>query len=672
MAICTFALALMGIMTGCVKNMNNSGTPEILPPKEDYFDFKLKGDVNLSVNYDVPGLSAIIEVYDQNPMMTDSKTKKSGISPIYVAYTKDGKYEGKMNIPTAVTEAYVYTNTIAAPRCVKLDATATGFAYDINKEVTEVKTRSATWSPMPHLAMGLIDKTQFPYEVAATAMNGGKRNDNLFSITAWTPHGWECINANYYTMPATIGAASEEMGVVTARLNEFLNAQRKIDGNKSLLRNPADINLKVPATATDGMSVNLTYVGERASYYNTFGYYYYEDKGQPLTPAEFLKIRKYIVIPNVETDDIFIAVKPGETVKLLYFDENGTQSDKFPANYVIGWFLIANGFGNNPASAGVGGYTDGGVIKALRTNAYTSADAYTKERNTCMSDDTGNDRRFISLYDTKSKLRVIGIEDFLHTAADDYMDVMFVVQTSIDLGGGELPPIGPVDPEPEPAVWETSGTLAYEDIWPYGGDYDLNDVIVEYHRAITFGKDNIVTEINETFKPVQKDGSAAQDNFFACNYAKMGKVTLSEGVISEPNTSSIVVTASAKNTVGKAYTIVRDLSGENVTQEAAAKDFNPFIITKKYSTENRVEVHLPMYEMTSAADKSLMNSENAYYIAKDKLYPFAIDIPVAGFIPADETKRIDTQGQYPAFATWVTSKGEQAKDWYLQDKGAKK
>lgn len=39
-----------------------------------------------------------------------------------------------------------------------------------------------------------------------------------------------------------------------------------------------------------------------------------------------------------------------------------------------------------------------------------------------------------------------------------------------------------IDPD-EPEVSETENTylsFAYEDIWPSGGDYDLNDVIIEY------------------------------------------------------------------------------------------------------------------------------------------------------------------------------------------------
>lgn len=659
------AVASMCIATGCVKDHFDSGSPEDnLPPKDSYFNFELTKSVPLEVNYDVPGLTTIIEVYDQNPMMDDAKTKIEGIKPIYVAYTNDGKYEGLMNIPTAVKEAYVYTAHISAPKCAKLEQTTTGFVFDAVK--LQGGTRNSYYNPA--WATGITDVNVFPYVV--TGFNGSTRTDNMYSIMAWAPSGWATADRNYYTKLAKIGAADESVGVVSTRLQEFMAAARAAGTLKELLRDAKDLNVRVPASAIEGMEINVSYLGEAASFYNTFGYYYYEDKGDnyTLSPKEFYDLKKYIMMPNVDE----AALTTGETVKLLYFDAEGNKSTKFPANYVVGWFLIGNGYGSNHPATGVGGYANGGRIKVLPEAAYTSASAYTQGRFTSMSDDKGADRRFVSLYDTKSKLRVIGVEDNPLFEPDDYMDLLFVVKTTPELGGGDLPPIGPEDPEPEPGVWSVSGTLAYEDIWPYGGDYDLNDVMIEYMRDITFGKDNVVTKIKETFKTVQKKGSAAQDNFFACQYTTLGKVTPMSGVLLEAATNSLVIEESAKTNVGTSYVIERDMTGLGLSQDAAKTDFNPYIITKQYTLENRVEVHLPLHEMTSAADKTLMNEKNAYYIGSEGIYPFAIHIPIAGFVPADETKRIDAEGQYPSYTKWAISKGEQATDWYLQDKGGKK
>ena len=657
-----YALMLMGIVTGCDKDVYNPGNDDDgkLPPKEDYFDFALTGDVQLNVNYDAPGYRAVIEVYDQNPM-ADYKTKKEGISPIFVAYTDiNGKYEGKMNIPTAVKEAYLYTGLFGLPTCVKLGASASGYTYDATKS-----------TPGTRATNGVINDDKVPFKLTH-GLSGTDRYDNVYSLTTWNSNGVPILSG-YLTRPDKVGAANENIGVVSTRVRDFLIAYN-VDknnivagacGNAKLLREPDQVNIKVPA---GGLSMSVSFTGELAAYKNSFGYYYYPT-GQKIGPAEFYKMKKYLAFPNADLD----ALKAGDTAKLLYFDNNGNASEVFPEGYTIGWFLISNGFGG---VMGINSAT--GYVNQIEDVAYGSSSpnsTYSRFRNTCMSDDTGTDRRFISVYDQKSKMYVIGVEDAVQgNTPDDYMDLMFTVTTSKDLGGGDLEPVPPTDPDPEPVVLPLKGTLAFEDIWPGGGDYDLNDVMIEYNRNITFDANNKATKSVETFKAVQKKGSATNNNFFACQYKKLGKMTLPAGVKAETATNSFVIETSAKEIAeGTVYQIERDLTGLNLSQTDVASDFNPYIITKQYTTENRVEVHLPLADMTSAADASLMTKDNAYYVgSKDgSQYPFAINIPITGFVPADETSRIDLEGQYPAFANWAKSKGTTNQDWYKTGKGAK-
>ncbi len=79
--------------------------------------------------------------------------------------------------------------------------------------------------------------------------------------------------------------------------------------------------------------------------------------------------------------------------------------------------------------------------------------------------------------------------------------------------------------------------------------------------------------------------------------------------------------------------------------------------------QNRTEVHLPKHKATAYANQSLIGSnDDAYYIDRKGAYPFAIDIPMLGFTPVTERNRIDSQ--YPGFATWAKSMGNDCKDWY--------
>lgn len=604
-----YALMLVGIVTGCDKDVYNPGNDDDgkLPPKENYFDFALKGDVQLNVNYDAPGYRAVIEVYDQYPM-ADYKTKKEGVSPVFVAYTDiNGKYEGKMNIPTAVKEAYLYTSLFGLSTCVKLEASASGYTYDATKSTSG--TRAAA-------AKGVLND-KVPFEVAVMTTTN-KRSDNMYSLTTWNTNGIPTLDG-YLTRPDKVGAANEAIGVVSTRVDNFLVAYNNDEANKvgsacgnaKLLRNPDQINLKIPA---GGSTVSVSFMGEAAAFLNSFGYYYYPT-GQTITPESFYKMKKYLVFPNSSGGDeqSTMTLKTGQTAKLLYFDKDGNQSEIFPEGYTIGWFLISNGFGGESFNAPYAS----GYVNQLDDFGYSNSSFYSGYRNACMSDDTGTDRRFISVYDEKSKMRIIGIEDYVKSsqAPDDYKDLLFAVTTSKDLGGGDLEPVPPVDPDPEPVVLPLKGTVAFEDIWPSGGDYDLNDVIVEYNRDITFDTNNKAIKAIETFKAVQPKGSAQNDNFFACQYKHLGKMKLPAGVIAETATNSFVIETSAKAIAeGTVYQIERDLTGLNLSQTDVANDFNPYIITKQYTTENRVEVHLPLADMTSAANSSLMTKDNAYYV----------------------------------------------------------
>ena len=133
-----------------------------------------------------------------------------------------------------------------------------------------------------------------------------------------------------------------------------------------------------------------------------------------------------------------------------------------------------------------------------------------------------------------------------------YCDLLFYVDatpgSSID--DPERPSIPDEGDKEEPKPDEdenVTGTLAFEDIWPSGGDYDMNDVIVEYERKVYFDKKNIVTKIVDEFTPVH-DGATYVNAFaYQIDAAQIGdKITLPEGAILEKETSSIIVMSNAK------------------------------------------------------------------------------------------------------------------------------
>lgn len=644
-----FALILMGMVTGCEKDIYNPDNDKgKLPPAENYFDFTLRGKVALNVDYHLPGFQGIIEVYDQNPIDEETSEKKEGLKPIYSAYTdQNGKFDGTMIVPTALKEAYLYVSTWGFPQCVKLNLTEQGASYDSNKDApARPVTRGGS------LVNGLSG-TVAPYHYMNP--NDPVNEKNLYSLCIWDSWFEFPAPANYLTDAETV-LGTGVAGGLAKRSETFFTKLASENKGHTLLGAPGETNITIKE---DGTELKLVFLVERGAQRNTFGYYYYKKGARP---TDMSQVKKYIIAPDASLDKYTgFGAEVKQSVQLKYFGESGTEpgKDQFPAGYEIAWFYIRN-------AACI--YTTSGYIQnsygGLQGIQYTGNMA-----NFSSSDDTGDARRFVLLKDAKTELLVLGFEDSKYPAAnDDYSDLLFVVKSNKDVDGstGEIPD----DEEQKPGTLAQEGTLAFEDVWPGGGDYDLNDVIIEYTRFLTYNTSNNVTKIEEIFVPVQPDKSADFDNFFAYQVNNMGTPALGSGILREDGTNSFVINETVKSAKNKSFTITRTFAAP-LDKNVVLEDFNPYIITKAYTTSNRIEVHLPKKKMTDAADKTKMDANNAYYVGEGGIYPFAIDIPIKGFVPADEKQRIDLEGQYPNFKSWAESKGDTNANWYNTGKGAK-
>jgi LruC domain-containing protein len=407
-------------------------------------------------------------------------------------------------------------------------------------------------------------------------------------------------------------------------------------------------------TTTKPVELSVMFLHERTDKHDVFGYYYYKGKTAP----ENLKM--YVIFPSMHNSaGLNLA---GTTVQLKFFGETGTAtpSATFPGDYTIGWFVIPDGY--------------------RKENSGDNRDKLENFDETLTSNETISKFKFISVYDERLRTVVVGCED--GTDEDkSYEDLLFCI-----LSDGMDSMIDPKNPDrpfisaeeagkitmPGNETYVTPGsTLAFEDIWPSGGDYDMNDVVVEYTRSITINAGNEVLTIEDSFKPVH-DGAALVNAFaYQIDAGQMGKVvSLPEGAKEEAETGSIIIFEDARAAVSekKTFTVVRDLSGLSIL-ETALKSYNPFIFRHEAEKEKRVEVHLPKMAATSLADTSLnLTGDDAYYVNRDGEHPFAISIPIVGYQTPAEAIRIDAE--YPAFELWVKSKGESNKDWYLHYAGS--
>ncbi|MCD8182331.1 MAG: LruC domain-containing protein [Bacteroides sp.] len=230
------------------------------------------------------------------------------------------------------------------------------------------------------------------------------------------------------------------------------------------------------------------------------------------------------------------------------------------------------------------------------------------------------------------------------------------------------------------------GTLAYEDLWTAMGDYDMNDVMVDYNCKVykqIIG--NKVYKIVDEFTPRHKGGvlhsgfgyqlhNIAPDDVRKITVEADGLTSkYMEGQMLEPGQSHptiILFDDLSEALLGKTIKVTAELS--DVSSANIVPPYNPFIFT--HSEEGRgKEVHLPMYPPTDKADLSLFGTgrdgsrpeEEMYYVTAVwcNQYPYALNmIKVKDFPIPEEGVRIDVS--YPKFRNWVESKGTEDKDWY--------
>ncbi len=252
-----------------------------------------------------------------------------------------------------------------------------------------------------------------------------------------------------------------------------------------------------------------------------------------------------------------------------------------------------------------------------------------------------------------------------------------------------------------------TGTLAYEDLWPWKGDYDFNDMVISYDFDIFKNVQEQIRHITATFTLYAFGASyyngfgfslpnIPNDAILSVTGSQLKPNTyvqlLSNGLEQGQNHATIIVFDDAYdlmqhpgmgigvNTDPSApyvspVTFVIEMnfmdndvpaSGGPVTfNQLDIGQFNPFIIVNQ---NRQVEVHLPGYAPTALANMSLLGTgqdngtagESGYYKTTNNL-PWAINIPEVFKYPVEKQ---EITGAYLHFAEWAESSGQNFPDWF--------
>lgn len=440
----------------------------------------------------------------------------------------------------------------------------------------------------------------------------------------------------------------------------------------------------------DSAEVFITFVHEGAGWKNAVGYYTYDMSSPPATSDDIDTL--YIIYPNVSYSGSGGGMQSGDKVKL----------GNFPANTGIGWFLVPNGWnGSNVGNS-------------------TSIKFSNKEFNTFTN--PASRSHIALLRDTQRELLLMGFEDTSRPGGDnDFNDAVFYVTANPfeaiiveDMPETEAPEGDdqdedgvnddnddyPDDPERAFNVYvpgiNTFGTLAFEDLWPFRGDYDMNDLVVDYNFHLQTNTANKVVQMDATFV-VKAVGASGNLGFgFVLNVPSTEIESVSGNSISgnsltfnangtEANQSKsvIMVFDDAHQAMGQApgkfintemqsakvaldtITVTIEFTQAQVQSALGYAPYNPFIFTGRGRGH---EVHLPDFEPTDLADTQIFGTGNddsnpgtgRYY--KDNLnLPFALHMPVSFVYPVE---RQPIHQAHLMFSSWVQSGGLNFTDWY--------
>jgi LruC domain-containing protein len=248
----------------------------------------------------------------------------------------------------------------------------------------------------------------------------------------------------------------------------------------------------------------------------------------------------------------------------------------------------------------------------------------------------------------------------------------------------------------------TFGSLAFEDLWPSKGDYDFNDMVVDYNFNQITNARNEVKEIQSGIR-VKAIGASYHNAFAISMNTSPNNV---QSITGQRNTNNLFSFQSNKTEAGQskavmicfddAYNMLRyPGSGTGIntvpgnpyaTPETVQMDvifispvaisamgtppYNPFMIINR---NRSLEVHLPGLPPTDLADLNVLgtkddNSDPALskYYMSDKYLPWAINLPVSFSYPTEKTP---VDQAYLMFDSWATSKGVLYQDWYLPKAG---
>ena len=698
-------LTLMSVMMYACKDKDlydpNAPKPGEEQKVANTFDFSTIQDVMLTVDYSAFNTHGPVffSIYHENPFVGEGEDEHldENIKPIYEDYTdKNGRFSQAVELPAYAKHLYVVTGNFFVTEQLMETDVQNGGARAV---ATSAGTRAARRAVDNHTGTPTDDISKMPQLSYNVDDNGNRIGERIYKD--WqTPLGkWDnksgapCYLIDKSKIDKELIFSDDEMEGLFATVGQVLNANKAC---RKTYRDHEDLTLG------EASEVTITMLGGSTCWNSSLGYYYYKAGEEPTDKSELNII---MLFPNTQDGNWArfnsrkndyngnIGVNRGDAIQLMYYpniasgDTTGATTI-FPAGIKIGFILKSHGWGMQGEDYVIKGFADNdrkynvwGASTPKLSYCKVPAGFENKKSPYQYPNPNGDSRSAKFAYQTVNgdKYAIISFEDACND--EDYDDVIFA-----------LKPVNAFKPLPEIDSERvvTEGVYAFEDLWPAQGDYDMNDVVVDFKHERELTRNNTTEDIKNV-----------RQTFYLTTYQNY--VTLTSGLALKLNTkkkpTSIVMKKIASGSDddvevtfendGSIYYLTNDVKAELGTTyilELAYKDgatnkelasVEPFIFRKE-TNDQEWEVHIP-YEAPSPKmdfsyfgtgdDASKVNDD--IYFVRSGNYPFAFylsGVSIDAFkstilLRANESKKIDNL--YPDFLDWSTSKGVEKKQWYL-------
>ena len=700
------------ILTSCSKNDMNTTVPtpaptvtKIAPDAFNYATDRLVTfTVKLQTNYNKPLPGVMVKLLDATNPANYNLDSDSGRSFIFQGLTdQDGLLQCQFHLDANIDTVLIDPSYIGLARNVK--------AYMINN------MGNAVIGGTGNISGNVVG---YNYVPKANPINGiVSRSENMSLISTFGASTWikpniqffnsaTAINWNSIGVPNYLDPISDE---ISASLLSGINASIPENGHVPMLH-PEYFKNTVPTdlaiTADADVFIGFLYAGTSAQ--NSVGYYLYPTNNPPKQPSDITNM--FYLFPNSDEPAYHnnqVVLSPGNKVHI------GTVK----AGTSIGFFCIPNGWSGGSNTNAGHTVSSGGGIYYSNPNFNPENDPSLANRNPV--------RHSVVLNDPGFSQFMIGFEDSYNpnllptnTGNNDYNDAVVYITSnpisSIDNTG--IPPVAnntDKDGDGVPDIYDafpndptrayinyfpsstSYGYIAFEDNFPLKGDYDMNDLVVQYQYKIISNAKNNIVEFYASYTPVAagasyKNGFGVQFSFAASSVAKVtgqqlnnNYITLSSNGTEAKQTNAVIIpfdnyndlinnsngayfintlTSLPKET-GNAANIYMSFVNPLTPAQFGQAPFDMFAIS---NMRRGYEIHLPNHAPTALANTSLLGtnddrsnpSTGTYYVSYDN-WPWAMNFLQPFVYPIEA---VNVSNAYPHFLDWAKSGGSLFKDWF--------